>query len=213
MISGIHSHEYHVTLSSSDHCPIQPCFTLSKLASNISNYLSSDTTTLLLQPGVHILENCLKISDVLKLIMEKSNLSLHTKIICKQPSAFHLYRIPVVHINGLVFMSCGGSKAEEVGQLLIRGTSFHGQGSQRTALEVVEVTGVIKDSTFQFHFNTAGNLKNVTVEEWKTKRIQASHAGGALSVTKSNITIIRSMFKSNGADVGGAVFCELERQS
>ena len=116
----------------------------------------------------------------------------------------------MVHIGKLVFRSCGGSKAEEIGQLLIRGTSFRGQGSQRTALEFVEVTGIIEESKFQFHYNTEGNLKNLMVKDWIVVKIHTLRVGGAFSVMKSNLTIIRSSFKHNGAEVGGTLFCELE---
>ena len=114
-----------------------------------------------------------------------------------------------MHINKLVFMSCSGNKAEYIDQMLILGTTFRGQGSQSTALEILGSTGIIEDSSFQLNFNTDSNLKNLTVKDWTGEKIQTSHAGGALSVTGSNLTIVQSTFKRNGAEVGGALFCEL----
>ena len=210
--SSIHCHTlfYNIIPASSDACPTQPCFTLSEITNSSINISSSNTVTLNFNPGNHILESELRIGDIQSLNLEKSNLSLDTKIICKQTSAFHLYRISMVHISKLVFVSCGGNKVKEIGQILILGTSFHGQGSSSTALELVKTAGTIEESTFQFHYNTKGNLKNLTVKYWTWEKIQASHVSGALFVAKSNLTIIRSSFKHNGAEVGGAVFCELE---
>ena len=210
VISGIHCHTYHIISTASYPCQTQPCFTLSEFTSISNNFLNSSTIILLLQPGEHVLKTELRIVDTHSFKLEKSNLSLHTEIVCKQSSALYLQRISEVHISKLVFTSCGGSKVYKVDQLLILSTSFHGQGSQSTGLKFVDVTGIIKESTFQFHYNTDANLKNLTVKDWTGEKIQTSNVGGALSVTRSNLTIIRSTVKHNGAEVGGALFCELE---
>ena len=198
----------YITPSPSDPCPAQPCFTLSQFAANISFYLHSDATTLSFQPGAHNLNSVLRIGDIHYLKLETSSLSLNTKVICKQSPLFYLYRIPTVRISRLDFIGCGGSRAEAIGQLSIGDTCFYGQGSQGTALELVEVTGIIEGSIFQL--NVGGNLKNVIVEDWMTEKIQTSLVGGAIAVAQSNITIIGSTFKHNSAEVGGALFCELE---
>ena len=210
--SSIDGQFCHIKPLPSDPCPKQPCFTLSQFVANISLYLQSDTTTLFFQPGNHYLNSELRIGDVLSLRLETSNRSLNTKIICKHSSFFHLYRIPIVHVSRLHFIGCGRSRAETVGQLLIRDTSFCAQGmrNQGTALELVEITGIIEGSIFQF--NVGRNLKNVKVEgsNWRTEKIQTSNVGGAIVVTQSNITIAGSTFKNNSAEVGGAIFCEQE---
>ena len=202
----------HIKPLPSDPCPKQPCFTLSQFAANISFYIQSDTTTLFFQPGNHYLNSELRIGNVLSLRLETSNHSLNTKIICEHSSFFHLYRIPTVHVSRLHFIGCGNSRAETIGQLSIRDTAFYGQGmrNQGTVLELVEITGIIEGSIFQF--NVGRNLKNMKVEgsNWKTEKIQTSHVGGAIVVTHSNITITGNTFKGNSAEVGGAIFCELE---
>ena len=210
MISGIHCHIYHIITTASFPCQTQPCFTLSEFT-NISNNLNnSSTITLLLQPGEHILETELRIVDIRSFKLETSNLSLRTNIICKQSSTLYLQRISEVHISKLIFTSCGGNEVEQVGQLLLQGAFFHGQGSQSTALKFVDVIGTIEESAFQFHYSTDANMKNLTVKNWTGEKSQTSNVGGALSVRRSNLTIIRSTFKHNGAEVGGALFCELE---
>jgi predicted outer membrane repeat protein len=112
-------------------------------------------------------------------------------------------------------MNCSGNKIQEIDQFLITGATFHGQGSKTTALELIEVIGTIVESIFLSHLNTEGKFTTLTVvEDWITDNIHnrtlQRHAGGALFVTRSTVTIISSIFRNNGAEVGGALFCELE---
>ena len=155
-----------------------------------------------------MLDTAITFSDLLSLKLEKYNLSQSTKVICKKSSMLHFYGILTVQISNLDFFGCGGSRAQAIGQLSIIGTSFNGRRSQGTALELVEVRGIIEGSTFQF--NVVGNLKNVIVEKWMREKAQLCRVGGALIVEQSNITIIGSWFKRNAAEVGGALFCGLE---
>ena len=209
VISGIYCNVWKLTPLSDDPCPAQQCITLSQIATNLSFFQYDDTTVVLtFQAGNHILYSEIRIEHLLSLKLNVSNLSEATSITCKQSSLIHLNGISMVHINNLHFISCGGIRAEAIGHLLIRYTVFSGQGSQGTALELDAVEGIIEGSMFLF--NVVGNLKPVIVEKWMREIVQTSSAGGAVIVAQSNITIIGSWFKSNSAEVGGAIFCELE---
>ena len=74
--SSIASSEvYHITVSPSDPCPVTSCLTLSQLAANCSNYLrySNTVTTLIFQPGSHILTQVLLVANIGKVLLHSYN--------------------------------------------------------------------------------------------------------------------------------------------
>ena len=54
---------YHILPSPDDHCPVEPCLTLSSFAANASLYLDNNTS-LILQSGNHTVHSQLKIASV-----------------------------------------------------------------------------------------------------------------------------------------------------
>ena len=85
---------------------------------------------------------------------------------------------------------------ENVYEVVLRDTKFKGQEDTGTALELIETTARIINSTFMF--NRRGKFNIVSV----------GPAGGAIIATHSNIDISQSNFEQNGARVGGAIFAE-----
>ena len=201
---------YHVLPSLSDPCPtqIQPCLTLSQFASNINNYLHP-STTLIFSPGNHSFDAIVKIEAIVSLQLTESNTvhPLHTSIVCEHSSSIDLYSMSFVCIRGLMFVGCSSFRGELIGQLLIEGTKFLGQATNNgSALELIRSNAVINRSCFIS--NQVGNLKALLVLNLQKGGYPIVYTGGAISLTKSNVEIRESSFILNGAEAGGAIFCE-----
>ena len=132
--------------SPSDPCPMHPCLTLSRFASDTSSYLQSNTI-LIFQPGNHKLGFKLRVGGALSLQLLKSVLPLSANIICEH-SSLDLYNITSVHISRLEFIGCGGNRGESIGQLSIKDTRFLGKENVSTALELIRSSVFIKRSSF-----------------------------------------------------------------
>ena len=96
---------------------------------------------------------------------------------------------------------------ENVNKFILQDTKFKGQEDSGTALELIETTAQIINSTFTS--NLKGKLKIYTPVGFSADYFpHGVHVGGAIIATHSQIGINHSKFENNGADVGGAIFTE-----
>ena len=108
-IGSISCAVYHIVPSPDHHCPVEPCFTLSSFAANVSLYLESDSTLLIFLPGNHIIRSKFNVRGVsnFSMISYHSNLS-RACIICEKnsKSGFIFNAVSHVHISNLKFFEC-----------------------------------------------------------------------------------------------------------
>ena len=192
---------YRITPSSTDLCQGKQCLTLTQFASNTSSYLHSNTTLGFLS-GNHTLDSDLILDYMTSLQLMNIDYPQKVHITCEQSSRFVVYLIiNSVYINGLDFIGCGVNTIELVGFLSIDNSSFRGQRNSSTALVVVNTVATVKRSSFQS--NNVGTPKNIEKNLW------TSNVGGAVTISHSHITISNCIFKGNSAEVGGAMFSEM----
>ena len=198
---------YQILPSSHYPCQEQPCLTLSQFASdaNIRCLLPNTTLTLIFQPGNHILGVTLRIESVLALQLSSVQ-PLNTTIACVQ-SQFELLNIDSLYIGKLNFLGCS-IRCELIGFVQVEVAMFFGQNKSSSTLELVRSTAVVNDSAFIS--NTLGNLRPVTlsVHVPRNDADSLAYVGGAILLTQSNVVFMRTLFKRNSAEFGGAIFCE-----
>ena len=138
---------YYITTNSIDLCTIQPCLTLSQFAANSSYYLHSNTTLVFL-PGTHYLSKIdLSLSSSVDNFAMKSENST-AEIKCTSYSHFHFSESQFIYITNLELIGCGGNLVKDIESIVIQNTKFKGVESSRTALEMIETTAEIVNSTF-----------------------------------------------------------------
>ena len=122
------------------------------------------------------------------------------QIKCASDSAMHFYQSQSIHIANLEFIGCGGNQVRHVEEFIVEDTKFEGQENSGTALELIETTVQIINSTFlsnkQGYFDPDYNCRF------------DGFIGGAIIAANSTVDISQSRFEDNGADCGGATFAE-----
>ena len=181
-------------------CQTQPCLTLSQFAFGVSSYLQCNTT-LIFQPGNHILDVTLRVESVL--VLQLSSILPHNTTIVCEHSRLNLVNISSVYVGKLNFVGCSG-RGESIGHILIEDTVFLGQKKNSSALELTRSTAVVSESAFVS--NMIGSLKPMKIKN--PNIAMAYYIGGAVILTQSNVVFVQSLFKQNSAEVGGAIFCE-----
>ena len=91
-----------------------------------------------------------------------------------------------------------------VEEFMFEDTKFEGQENNGTALELIETTAQIVNSTF---LSNRKGRKCAIVDPEYGCGFNGS-IGGAIIVTNSTVEINQSRFEDNGADWGGAIFAE-----
>ena len=134
------------------------------------------------------------------------------QIKCTIESAMQFYQSQCIHIANLEFIGCGGNKVRHVEEFVVEDTKFEGQENSSTALELIETTAQIVNSTFLSNrkglyrkcvtFNQYGCIYNYYYYRYDR------FIGGAIIATNSTVDISQSRFKDNEADFGGAIFAE-----
>ena len=143
------------------YCDHVYCLTLSQLAGNIGRYVNSSNTTLYIGEGTHILHESFSVSNVTKFSMTANDSSSDSvNITCNEGANFNLSHISRLHIQGLVFVSCGGNRVEAVDVMTINNSKFLGNNTNGSSLTIVGVNGRIMKTAFLS--NTIGTYrKNV----------------------------------------------------
>ena len=103
---------YYIKPTHNTPCPADPCFTLSDYAQQLPNYLTSNTTLLLL-PGDHVLSVNFTVRNVSSLEILSSADSHATRIVCQGLIGFSFRNISQMAIRGLTVNSCGNGAATD----------------------------------------------------------------------------------------------------
>ena len=196
------SEVYHITTNTIDPSCTGPCLTLSQFATNSSHYVYSNTTLIFL-PGTHYLYAGLIVSNVDNFVMEPGNST--ALIMCKNYSNIYFNHSYYIQITNLEFIGCGGNRVKHVVEFVVKDTMFEGQGDSETALELIETTAEIVNSTFVL--NIRGSYRRCILF-YPNHDCIGGYIGGAIISTNSTIEISLSNFEYNGAYLGGAIFAE-----
>lgn len=188
-------------------CSVEQCLTLSQFAANTSRYLRSNTMLVFL-PGTHHLSKVnLTLLNVKIFTMKSDSVSSAAQIECTDDSNIHFSQSQSIHIINLQFIGCGGNQVKQVEEFLVKDTKFEGQGNSGTALELIETTAQIHNSTFSF--NRKGSYRLFAAFDSWYGRIVDGFIGGAIIATDSaNVIINQSIFEHNIADYDGSIFAD-----
>ena len=191
------SEVYYITITSTDLCTVQPCRTLSQFAANSSHYLHSNTTLVFL-PGTHFLSTVnLTLSNVDNFVMKSEKSTAQIK--CTSNSHIRFSQSQYIHITSLEFIGCGGNQVKNVEEFVVQDTMFKGQENSGTALELIETTAQIVNSTFVS--NRKGSYRKCLIFVPEFGCLGDGFIGGVIIATNSTINISQSNFKYNGAEL------------
>ena len=128
------------------------------------------------------------------------------QIKCTSDSSMHFNQSQNIHITNLEFIGCGGNQVRGVEEFVVKDTKFKGQYNNGTALELIETTAWIVNSTFLS--NRKGLYRECIIFDPEYGCL-FGFIGGAIIATNSIVEINQSRFEDNGATgVGGAIFAE-----
>ena len=185
------------------------CLTFQQFAANISDHLN-DSTTLILQPGRHLLSLDLVVFNSTSFNIHCLNKTSCT-LQCNQNGRLIFDSVHHVHIRNIDLLECFGSKAVTVENFTLLKTTFTGSVhiTSGTALEIVKSTALFSDCSFTKYIYgtyrwTITSIPRNTFAVHRTKK----WIGGALILIHSNITIIKGNFTQNRAQIGGAIYAE-----
>lgn len=215
---------------SSEQCLNESCLTLSQFTSNTSKYLDSNTTlVLMLEPGKHLLNSELTISNVEDVLI-MSVQSDATIIVCGSPGRLDFKHVRYVHISGMNFVGCTNNRFFSIKQFHVESTSFLSlENVPGRALNLVETKGRIVDSLFGEMMNSVDAINGairLTEREIAFVKMNRSRAivtvvaanntdvsvrncqftanhGGVFSVTHGVINLIKSQFTNNTSTSSG----------
>ena len=138
----------YITPSTSDLCTTQ-CLTISELAANTSNYISSNTT-LVFTAGTHHLTANLTVSDVNNVSIT-SNGSYAT-IVCMYRSYINMIHSQFIHISNMNFFGYGGINVLNVDQFVLQNAVIDGQDKTNTSLRLTKSTANIINCSYISNF-------------------------------------------------------------
>ena len=191
-------------------CTGQSCqmITLSQFAANLSHYIRSNTT-LVFSPGTHYLQRVnLTLSNLESFVMKSENSKAQVQ--CISSSRMSFIQSQYIHIANLEFFRCRGNQVKHIQDFVVHNTKFDGQNAIGTALELIETTAQIINSTFVS--NSKGVIKKCDEIElpWtlNCSGVEDIPVGGAIVSTRSTINISCCKFEDNEAFIGGAILAE-----
>ena len=196
----------HNTSDSSVPCTEQPCLTLSQFAANSSRYvLDLSSTTMILFSGAHPLRGAnLSLSNMDSFEMKSEN-SI-AQIECARNSHFSFNGSQHIHITNLEFIGCGGNQVKHVQEFVVNNTKFDGHDVSGAALELIETTAQIINSTFISNgkdtFRKCAQFEVTGISD--CNGTNDTLGGGAIISTNSAVNISHSVFEDNRAINGGA---------
>lgn len=124
-------------------------------------------------------------------------------LICMDCTGFVLSGIHQVHISGLVFVGCGGSKVELVDQFtLVNCNVFGGPANCGSGLRLFNVSAKIANSSFVSNLYGSEQMYELLCTN---ASFCIGRGGGAISISYSNTVIVSSHFEGNHAEMGGAI--------
>ena len=131
------------------------------------------------------------------------------QIKCTSYSHFHFNESQFIYITNLEMIGCGGNQANYVESFVMKDAKFEGDENSGTALEMIETTAEIVNSTFVS--NRKGSYRKCIQfgdDTYWSVSFPGGYIGGAIIAKNSVVNISQSMFEDNGADYGGAIFVE-----
>ena len=173
----------YITPSTSDLCTTQ-CLTISELAANTSNYISSNTT-LVFTAGTHYLTADLTVSDVNNVSITSNG--SHTAIVYMHHSYINLIHSQFIHISNMDFFGYGGIYVSNVDEFVLQNAVFDGQDKT----EITEMSlSLIKSTAIIINCSFISNFKYVLDEDWMRR-------DDLVVVTDSNISFSQCKFENN----------------
>lgn len=94
---------YHITPSSSDPCPVEPCLTLSQFVIDANDYVDYNMT-LIFQPKGHILESECLIANIGMFSMLSNSSNAAIRITCNQLGRFTIDSVHTLLVSNLTFV-------------------------------------------------------------------------------------------------------------
>ena len=189
--------EYYI-VGSEEYPTCQPfCLTLSQFAHNVSSYTTTNTT-LFISGGNHHLEANISVSNITQFsVISFNDTSINSSVHCDKYTSFVFSSVSRILISGLTLVGCDGSKMKYISQFTITHSMFLGKDNTVSSFTIIESVGTIFETFFSSNKISASCVSSLT---------QNSCAGGALNVTNTNLTIVRSQFDQNEANIGGAIY-------
>ena len=136
---------YYITPNSSDLCPTQ-CLTISELAANTSNYVSSNTT-LIFTTGTHYLTENLTVYDLSNVSITSNGSSV--QIVCMYLPYYITFNDSVfIHVSNVKFIGCGGINVLNVKEFALQTSVFDGQDKIETSLRLTESSTKVINCSF-----------------------------------------------------------------
>ena len=207
---------HYITPSPDIPCPKDPCITLSQFAANSSKYTGQ--ISLIFLPGNHTLNRELILSGASNFSIE-SQKNETVMIECMSPNErFVINETTFATIKGLHFIGCGGNTVTSVKHLVVEDTIFQGvEGEGRGTALVLNQVNFTKIRECSFISNTPGNnSEHHRVGEFirdpfifffvlGLKEDDLVSVGGALLTTSSNVSVTKTKFVFNEAEIGGVL--------
>ena len=207
-----HSKVHYIRSSLDSPCPqnASSCLTLSQFAANSSH--NETDISLLFLPGNHTLDQELLLAHGHNFSMSKyvkDNETVFVECI-SQLGKFNISEATSVSIKSLHFIGCGSNRVSQVTRLTIADSIFQDVKDKSTVLELNKVnTANIERSRFfcnTLEHHTINSSSYIDREEvLDYVYYHRNRPDGVLYTVLSNISIIRSTFMHNRADVGGAL--------
>ena len=206
---------YYINSSPDQACPSdnENCLTLSEFASNFTstNYCNTESDmTLVFLSGNHTLHSSLLFHNISSLTMANSNLTSKFEsesiVVCNTDAHFEFECLKAIRINSLKFVGCARNTAKSVGQFLVEDSSFIGQkGNVGTALELLDVSANIVNSLFS---KNEGHITAVVqyCRSFSSGVIIPATFSGAIFSSRSQVTIEKTKFEENSAEIGAAMY-------
>ena len=208
ILCGVH----YIVPKTNSSCNADSCLTFSQLADSSTSY-ANENTTLFIVGGSHYLDREIAVSNVVAIAM----IGINSSITCSGLAKFTFAGIGHVHIDGLTFIGCGDNSVTMVDQLIIEHAIFLGRNNSRSSILISGTNAAIIESVFLS--NTIGScrtnvklfryLEVVSSTDFLASSCTAT-VGGALIISNSSLIIDNCHFEGNSANLGGAIFSELE---
>ena len=200
----------YIKSSSNITCNVKHCLTLSQLDGQLSHPISN--ATLILLSGTHDLFFNFSVANLSELSIHP-NSSSELTIVCQKNSSFEFKNISYLYIKRLKFTGCGRNKIQMVHQVYLKESTFVGKKMSGAALEFTGTTGFIINNSFISNkfgkfCGPAGNMSQDYACGNASRILSREHVhvGGAIIANQSNLTITKSNFEGNSAEIGGAIF-------
>ena len=187
----------YITPSTSDLCTSQ-CLTISELAANTSNYISSNTT-LVFTAGTHHLTANLTVSDVSNVFITSNG--SHAGILYMYRSYINLIRSQFIHVSNMNFFGYGGINVLNVKEFVLQNAVFDGQGKTETSLWLFKSTANI------INYSYISNIEQTRTQAMHVNDEEEELADGLVVMIDSNITLSQCKFDNNKVSVLTPLVC------